>query len=873
MRVLLVEDDAGQKKTLNAMLEREGFEVSSCERVSEAADWLRRNPCDVAVLDLRLRDEFGLDVLRKLNGDCPKRTRFIIHTAHGTFDAARDALNLGAFAFVEKLSNPSELITTVHRAAEDALKKSLSEAEEEIQFRARLLDCVQQAVIGTDLDGVIQYWNRFAESTYGWTVAEAMGKNLTELLFSGAETPDAERIMRHVQSGRSWTGEFEVQHRDGHLFPVEITNSPITDRSGNLTGVVGVSSDISERRAAEMSLRRSEERFRKLAENTGAVPWNVDLTSNRFDFVGPQSERVFGFAQEDWYQENFWEDHIHPDDRDWVTKHCLTQAQECDDFQFEYRMLDAEGRVRWVHDVVHVTRNSSEEATALTGLLIDITEYRETQESLRIVQRAMEAAPQGIVICDARDPRMPIIRANSAFGRLTGYDQSEVVGWNSRFLQGKDRDQPEALMLKAAIRDGIEETAVLRNFRKDGKMFLNQVSIAPVHDNEGTLTHYIGFQQDISARVEVERRLRLTQFSVDKARTAVMWYHDNGRLLYVNEIATQWLGYTRQEMYQMHFGDVIPEYPREVWGSIWEELRHCGEMRLDTRCSRRDGSEFPVEMFSSYVSFEGNEYQLTVMIDISDRRQLEMEREQVEFERDQLRDEMARIARLNSMTEMVAGVAHELNQPISAIANYAAATTATLRNNAHPSLPETIKNLDQIKSIAHHAGQIIHRMRSFGRITVEKELVDLKMMVETCLEMISFSLRHAGLQIHVEVSDEPVLVNVDPVQISQVIVNLLQNAIDAMTVEGAFGKELLIRVVLEGEMAVLQLTDQGIGIPVERLKRLFESGPSSKPHGSGVGLAISARIVRTHGGTISGQNNADGGASFCVQLPAATEEP
>ena len=135
----------------------------------------------------------------------------------------------------------------------------LQKAEEEIRFQAHLLNTVEQAVIATDLSGTIKYWNRFAESLYGWSAADAIGRNIMEIIPAATTQEQAEEIMSQLKAGRSWSGEFVVRRRDGTIFPAMITDTPINDEHGNIVGMVGVSVDITERKRAEETLRESQQ--------------------------------------------------------------------------------------------------------------------------------------------------------------------------------------------------------------------------------------------------------------------------------------------------------------------------------------------------------------------------------------------------------------------------------------------------------------------------------------------------------------------------------------------------------------------------------------------------------------------------------------
>jgi PAS domain S-box-containing protein len=144
-----------------------------------------------------------------------------------------------------------------------SLVRDLSErkrAEDSMRFQGRLLDTVEQAVIATDTDGTITYWNRHAEKLYGWSAAEALGRNILEVTPAETSSAQAAEIMRRVSAGETWTGEFDVQRRDGSAFPAQVSDTPIHDERGSLVGVVGVSADISERRRAEAAVREAERR-------------------------------------------------------------------------------------------------------------------------------------------------------------------------------------------------------------------------------------------------------------------------------------------------------------------------------------------------------------------------------------------------------------------------------------------------------------------------------------------------------------------------------------------------------------------------------------------------------------------------------------
>ncbi|MDY7015821.1 MAG: PAS domain S-box protein, partial [Cyanobacteriota bacterium] len=168
-------------------------------------------------------------------------------------------------------------------------------AEETIRFQAHLLEAVEQAVITTDLEGKITYWNRYAELLYGWTAAEVLNRSILDVTTAETTKGQATEIMVRLQQGKSWCGEIQLQRKDGATFYAIVTDSPIYDESGTLIGIIGVSRDISDRRKTEEALRRSEEHLRLSLEASEMGTWDWDLVRDRVVW-SEGHEILFGLA-------------------------------------------------------------------------------------------------------------------------------------------------------------------------------------------------------------------------------------------------------------------------------------------------------------------------------------------------------------------------------------------------------------------------------------------------------------------------------------------------------------------------------------------------------------------------------------------------
>lgn len=204
---------------------------------------------------------------------------------------------------------------------------------------------------------------------------------------------------------------------------------------------------------------------------------------------------------------NFYAELIHPQDRKWVKKAREAALAGGQPLKMEYRLRRCDGSYCHVEVLGQVDFDDAGQPLRYSGVLRDITERKLAEQNLRIHQRAMEQSSNGILICDAGADGLPIAYVNPAFERITGYLAEEAIGRSCRFLQGADTDQDGLLEIRMAIREQREGHALLRNYRKDGTLFWNDLRIAPVRDENNAVTHFVGVQSDISERIRHETAL------------------------------------------------------------------------------------------------------------------------------------------------------------------------------------------------------------------------------------------------------------------------------------------------------------------------------------------------------------------------------
>ncbi|MFM6154852.1 MAG: PAS domain S-box protein [Sphaerospermopsis kisseleviana] len=173
----------------------------------------------------------------------------------------------------------------------------------------------------------------------------------------------------------------------------------------------------------------------------------------------------------------------------------------------QYRIIRSDGEIRWIYDRAFPIHDQDGQIYRIAGIAEDITQRKKIEETLKLQERAIAASNNGIVIVDARFNKNTIF-VNTAFENITGYSVQEVIGKDCRFLQDKDRKQPALREIRKALQNQHSCNVILRNYRKDGSLFWNELSISPIYDDEGNLTHFIGIQNDVTARKQAEEQIR-----------------------------------------------------------------------------------------------------------------------------------------------------------------------------------------------------------------------------------------------------------------------------------------------------------------------------------------------------------------------------
>lgn len=356
---------------------------------------------------------------------------------------------------------------------------------------------------------------------------------------------------------------------------------------------------------------------------------------------------------------------------------------------------------------------------------------------------------------------------------------------------------------------------------------------------------------------------------LDTVLDATIVSEQDGTIVSFNAAAVRQFGYAEEEVIGQNLRILMPQPYRKEHDGYLNRYLSTGEKRIIgvdrvVVGQRKDGSTFPMKLAVGEMRSGDKIFFTGFVRDLT-------EREESAARLEEIQGELARLARLNEMGEMASTLAHELNQPLSAIANYVHGCSRLLRDMDTDVAVMMREALEEAGSQSLRAGQIIKHLREFvSKGETDKAPQNIRQLVEEAGALALVGSREKGVRTVFDYHSGAEMVMVDHIQIQQVLTNLMRNAIEAM--KDAPKKELIVRIQpgAPGQVTVT-VEDTGSGIPEEISAQLFKPFTTTKPGGMGIGLSISKRIVEAHGGTMTVSHTPSGGASFQFTLPAYDE--
>jgi two-component system, NtrC family, sensor kinase len=758
---------------------------------------------------------------------------------------------------------------------------------------AAIVESSDDAIISKTLAGVITSWNRGAERIFGYSAEEVVGQHIS-LLMPPERIEDLTRILERVRRGER-VDHYETKRRtkDGRILDVSLTVSPIRDADGNIIGASKVARDITEQKRA--AVKRQEAEFRNVLESAPDAIVIID-GQGRIVRLNRQAEAIFDYTREELLGEPV-EILVPERFRERHREHRAAYSPQSRPRPMGMG-LELYGRRKDGGEFpVDITLSPMESTDGFLTISVirDITSRRRTEEQLLKLSRAVEQSADLVIIADTQGR---IEYVNPKFTQVTGYTPDEVIGQDPRILKSGKTSPEEYRRLWETITSGREWRGEFLNKRKDGALYWASASISPLRNYQGAITHFVAIEEDISELKRAEEALRaserryrqLTEATLD----ALVVADERGVITLFNAAAQRTFGYAEPEVLGQPLTLLMPAEDHEAHQRGLRRYLETKEARvvgrtIELRGRRKDGEIFPLELSLSAVELPEGICFLGAIRDLTERQRLQARVVQVE--------------KLASLGLMSAGVAHEINNPLAYVANNLAVLERGIRGlialvaayeaaqaileSARPDLaaqvaqlaeeidlPYVREHLEQIvgstRQGVKRVADIVQNLRGFARLDqAAVERVDLHDAITSSLEMIRGRLGRRHIVVEQQFGDVP-RVLCAPAQVNQVFLNLLVNALQAIEATSKGGGRIEIRTRAVGDEAIVEVADDGCGIPAELLPRIFDPFFTTKVvgEGTGLGLSISHGIVSDHGGRIEVESTPGQGSRFRVILPA-----
>ena len=459
---------------------------------------------------------------------------------------------------------------------------------------------------------------------------------------------------------------------------------------------------------------------------------------------------------------------------------------------------------------------------------------------------------------------------NPAAERIFGYAAAEIIGKPILVLAAPGREDEMPLILQR-IKNGerIDHFDTVRR-RKDGRIVHVSLTVSPIRDDRGRIIGASKIARDITetrrALAAAAEREGVLGSILDTIPDAMIVIDERGSIQSFSATAERLFGYTAAEVAGRNVKMLMPSPHQEHHDAYLHRYLTTGERRIIgigrvVAGQRKDGSTFPMELAVGEVR-QGERRLFTGFV-----RDL-TERQSTERRLQELHAELSHVSRLTEMGQMASGLAHELNQPLTAATNYLQALRRLVERGDAASVERAKGAAESAIGQVMRAGQIIRRLRDFvTKSDPERRSENVLTLLEEASGLALIGVKERGVLVRFRTARDLPPVLVDKVQIQQVMVNLLRNAVEAM--EGCPRRELVIEAALgEDALVAIAVIDTGPGIAPDIAERLFQPFVTTKAQGMGVGLSICRSIIEAHGGRLWTEPNPEGGTVFRFTVPA-----
>jgi len=751
-------------------------------------------------------------------------------------------------------------------------RKTIEETLRDREARYRyLFEHSQVANALVSLDGRMLEVNEAAAQLYGYDKSEIIGRELLEFIAPESRAKVAEAFARGLAGTQAEPLEIEVATKKGartFYFP---GGYHILFEGGKEAGFLISAVDITEHKKADETLKHSEERYRTILDEMQDGYFEVDLAGN-FTFVNDAVCHQLRYSREELVGMNN-QTITESDDVERVYKAFNQVYREGQPIRaFTFKTVRKDGSIGQGELAIFPLRDEKGEIIGFRGIGRDIAgrlqmieDLRRSEERYRTVLDEMGDTYYEL------DLSGRLTFFNDALIRKVGRSREELMGIAYKdYIPAKDVQRVYKAFNQIYKTGKPLKGIPLQVVREDGTSIFSEDTVLPLRNKAGDIIGFRGVSHDVTERLQMMEALRQSEeryrTMLDEMEEAYYEVDLAGNFTFFSDALCRQLDYTREEIMGMSYKAYISRENAKKVFEAYNRVYRTGEplksfassqMRKDGTLVFTEDSIFPLRNENGEViGFRG------ISRDVTERKRAEEERRQLE--------QKAQFAsRLASVGELASGVAHEINNPLTAVIGYAHLLLE------RKDVPEDIRrDVEVINEGAQRVAGIIKKLLVFARQTKpERTYVDINEIISTTLELRAYSLQSNNVKVVLQLDPDLPLTVADPGQLQQVFLNLIMNAETEVKLAHGGGR-MAIKTEQINSTIRISFKDNGLGIARENLERIFNPFFTTRRVGQGTGLGLSVchGIVTEHKGRIWAESQLGKGATFIVELPIATED-
>ncbi len=632
-----------------------------------------------------------------------------------------------------------------------------------------------------------------------------------------------------------------------------------------------LASTIIRHRQAEAQIT-FEQRFRQILEHVDLLAISLDK-NGIIIFCNDATSRLTGWSKDELLDKNWFDtcvsDRSKSNSKQIMLDLISGKIEEVHEDELIKTKSGEFRRIEWNHTVM---KDPEGEILGLTYIGENVTEIRAQEKQVLTLSRAVEQSPVMVMIADTKGG---IQYVNPRFTDVTGYKLNEVRGRNPNLLQADPSSHKVNYDdLWKSIKAGKTWHGIFRNKKKNGEIYWASATISGIRDNDRNIVNYIGIQEDITERLKLEQKFRM---SVEGSPYAMVMIDAEGKIILINSRTEEYFGYSRDELIGQTIERLIPDKYRVSHTELRKHFAKEQERSINRTHGigrnltgkRKDGSTFPVEIALNLIDTDDGQITLASVIDITLRHKLEKELKQ-------RNSEITKSETLAIVGRMASMVAHDLRNPLSSIKMGLQILSKPIKKGTATQIADQNRELKNIAlEQVGYMESILEDLLIYARpAALKPEWISIQDTLNTTINMLQGLVQQHQVTIHTNIQKGLPTLYADPGKLRQIFANLLSNAIQA-TSESGVQPEIRIDVMsrLGGSMSTIQIeiSDNGPGLKDKNIEQLFEPFYTTRTMGSGLGLAIVKRLIEQHQGEIMLKSKPDKKGAICtVLLPVST---